>query len=175
MMLGLCFVACHGGAANHMTAFIKECKQEKREVHVFASGPAADIFAAKGIHVDDVFTEDEASAKTLAERCSALGAIILYDVGATFDIWFAQALQEEAPQALRIAYYDNLESFVPGGYTETAAQVIKLSTRVLFANANLAEEGILSSKEKALGIGYYPLDQVESLKEARKEQDSLRA
>ncbi len=79
-----------------------------------------------------------------------------------------EALSQHAVNVVRWAYYDNPETYVPGGYSAVAADVMSVADGVLFANSNLAHTKIyrepgqeidLTNKHK-VGVGYYPLEQV---------------
>lgn len=87
-----------------------------------------------------------------------------------------KALSIQAIKVPRLAYYDNPEPFVPGGYSSTAAEVMNVAEGVLFANETLAKTKIFSSvgqeidfsDKKRFGIGYYPVSQAEKIAEKRK-------
>lgn len=109
---------------------------------------------------------------------------MITDAGHPFDIPLQNAFKEKAPQIKRVTYYDNLEPFVPGGYSQTASKVMQLAEKVLFANTHLEQAALLEKKsapidlspEKKIGIGFYPLEKALELKERRKqEQAALRA
>ncbi|MEK7339170.1 MAG: hypothetical protein AABZ92_00465, partial [Verrucomicrobiota bacterium] len=108
--------------------------------------------------------EQDELAEKIAGNCSR-ASIVITDVGHPFDETLQKALKEK--EITRFAYYDNPESFVPGGYSSTAAKVMKLAQGVFFANAHLAKDKIyselgkeidLTGKER-IGIGYYPVSQ----------------
>jgi hypothetical protein len=88
-------------------------------------------------------------------------------VGDPFAITLHEKLEKKNPELLRLAYYDNPEPYVPGGYSETAAKVMQLAHRTLFANANLADQ-----PHKQKGIGYYPTEEAETLRRLRKSQQT---
>jgi hypothetical protein len=154
----VCFVACHGGPADHFSTFAEELTRRGYEVHIYASGPALKKFQERGLEGVISFSVD-AEAADIAKQCSKADVVIT-DVGHPFDLPLQQALAQDAPATLRLAYYDNPESFVPGGYSTTAAKVMQAAHRTLFANANLAPE-------KEIGLGYYPLHQPKKIAEKR--------
>jgi hypothetical protein len=53
----------------------------------------------------------------------------------------------------RLAYYDNPEPFVPGGYSHTAAEVMREAQGILFANETLAKATIYSEIGKEVDFG----------------------
>jgi hypothetical protein len=81
-----------------------------------------------------------------------------------------------------LVYYDNPESYVPGGYSREACEAISEATGVIFANAKLAEEGILSEPDKKMDLrgkkviplGYSPIiEKADSLNKRRKAEQSF--
>lgn len=186
----ICLIACHGGAADHFATFAERLIKEGHQVEVYASGPALKKFQERNITVVCPFNVDHLSStqeKILAEQivkyCNK-ASVVLTDVGHDFDVALQKSFTDKAPEVLRIAYYDNPESYVPGGYSHIAAQVMRLAHKVLFANAHLKEEVLYKdSHEKLLlpfnrrvGLGYYPLSQAEKVAARRaKGQEGLRA
>lgn len=180
----ICLIACHGGPADHFATFAESLAQDGYEVHVYASGPALKKFQERNIQVVMPFAADNLSqaeevalASQIAERCSQ-ASVVLTDVGHSFDITLQKALAKEAPKVMRLAYYDNAEPYVPGGYSLVAAEVMQAAQRVLFANANLRDaklyrepnKEILLSFKNRVGIGYYPLAQAEKISARRAEE-----
>jgi hypothetical protein len=170
----VCFIARHGGPADHFATFAEDLARKGHRVEIHASGPALKkchdrktlgvvSFSLEGK------TEEEVAAQ-LAERCKE-AAVVITDVGDPLDVTIQKALAEWAPEVLRLAYYDNPEAFVPGGYSEVAAKVMSAAQRVLFANANLAKTPIYEAPgqearvpvEKRVGVGFYPLGQAEKI------------
>jgi hypothetical protein len=182
LSLSVCLIACHGGPADHFATYAQELKKKGYDVHIHATGPALKKFQERGIEVKSPFSLDDLSpddedqlAKSIAKTCST-SSVIITDVGHTFDIKIQKALNIYAQASRHFAYYDNPEPFVPGGYSSVAAEVIKVTANVLFANATLAKAKIYSSagqevdftEKKRFGIGYYPVTQAEKLAEKRK-------
>jgi hypothetical protein len=183
-VISVILIACHGGPADHFATFAEELKQEGYHVQVYASGPAYKKFEERKIEVVRHFEvehlsdeEKKSLAVDIAKSC-AKASVVLTDVGHGFDIDLQRELKVEAPEAVRLAYYDNPEPYVPGGYSETAAEVMRVAQRVLFSNANLvsakleAKPGIEIElpAENRVGIGYYPVQKADELAEMRKTQ-----
>lgn len=178
----VCLIACHGGPADHFAMYAETLTKRGYDVQIHATGPALKKFQERGIEVkssfslDNITPEEEASlAQAIAKTCST-AAVIITDVGHLFDVKIQKALSIQANKIPRLAYYDNSESFVPGGYSCTAEKVIKLAEGVLFANETLATAKIFSASgqeinfghKKRFGIGYYPVSQAEKIAEQRK-------
>ncbi|MBI5345605.1 MAG: hypothetical protein HZB76_00445 [Chlamydiae bacterium] len=184
----ICFVACHGGPADHFATFAEELVQKGYKVQIYASGPAIKKFQDRKISViqfnaDNLSKEKEADLAQVAVNCIK-ASVVITDVGHIFDIALQEKLAMEAPKVRRLAYYDNPEVFVPGGYSNVAAEVMLRANGVLFANANLKESPIYQEpdteitlpKENRVGLGYYPLAQAEKILSIRKEgHDGIRA
>lgn len=163
MLTSICFIVCHGGPADHFATYAEVLTKKGYPVQIHATGVALEKLQARGVKVDSAFSLN-ADEDTIAKTCSA-AAIIITDVGHPFDVNIQKALASHAPQSRRFAYYDNLEPFVPGGYSSTAAEVINLAEGVLFANDRLANAPVYRAvgqeidfgDKKRYGIGYYPI------------------
>jgi hypothetical protein len=175
------FIACHGGPAAHFSEFAKELRREGCRVEILATGPALDKLkgaGAKEFNEEGLDINDPASQRLLAEKVAKSlgpGSVVITDLGHLLMASIQEAVAKELPSAERIAYYDNPEPFVPGGYMQTAAKVMAAANKVLFANANLAKEplylspsfAILLPLEKRIGVGYYPCEAAKFLESAR--------
>jgi hypothetical protein len=188
LIASICFVVCHGGPADQLATFAENLSKEGETVEIYATGPALKKFQERGVPITDSFSlenlsseEERGVADQMAKRCSHASTVIT-DVGHPFDIQLQHALSR-FPQVRRLAYYDNFEAYVPGGYSVTAAATMLASEGILFANAHLAhsplfqEEGkeIDLGSRKKIGIGYYPIHQAEKIAKRRAlEQAALR-
>lgn len=174
-----CFVACHAGPADHFAAFAESLSKRGGSVEVYASGPALKKFQEQGVKVNVPFSLDNLSpqeentlAEQIAKACST-AAVVITDVGHAFDIKVQKALARHVTH--RLAYYDNPESYVPGGYSAVAAEVMLAAEEVLFANSTLAQTPLFQKpgkeidlgSRKKVGIGYYPLRQAEKIAKRR--------
>ncbi len=185
MAVTICLIACHGGPADHFAVFAKELEKKGCQVQIFASGPAIKKFQDYKINgvisfdSDHLLSEEDA-AEQIAKKCAA-ASVAITDVGHVFDIALQKALSRHAPNVLRLAYYDNPESYVPGGYSAVAAKVMLAADRVLFANANLAGAPIFEAPDKPVdidfkkrfGVGYYPLNQAEKIAKRRQSEHQI--
>ncbi len=174
----VCFIACHGGPADHFSTFSEDLVKKGYTVQIYATGPALKKFQDRHIEIVTPFSlenisEEEAAAE-LAKKCSG-AAVIITDVGHAFDVPLQEALQSQASKSLRFAYYDNPETYVPGGYSAVAAKVMRAAQGVLFANANLVKTPLYETPsqevrlplEKRRGLGYYPIHQAERIAQRR--------
>ncbi len=201
-LLHVCFVCCHPAPAAHFADFSQALAQSGIICDFTAAETAYSTLKGRAVPVEDFYPpalvgmlpslsllpdEDaERLAESVAASCSAARAVIT-DVGSSFAARVQRKLAERHPEVLRIAYYDNPESYVPGGYSETAAKVMAQAQVVLFANANLAKSPIYSQPGipldlagmRCVGLGNSSLPQeVAKLKEARsseKESGAQRA
>lgn len=174
ILAAVCFVVCHGGPADHFATFAEKVP----EVEIYASGPALDKLKERGISVQHPFSlkdlsheQEDQLAEQIAKTCAA-ASIVMTDVGHAFDIKVQKALSKYAPQVVRMAYYDNPESYVPGGYSEVAKEVMSAAQKVLFANSHLVTEIPVKGVE-SVGLGYYPLGPAEKIA-ARRQSDRLK-
>lgn len=173
------FVVGHSGPASHFATFSEMLEKKGYRTQIYATGPAFERLQSSSIENLYYFSEDE-SAEEIANKCLSSSAVIT-DVAHPFAVSMQEALKRRG--IFGLAYYDNLEPYVPGGYSETAAKVMRLASIVLFANKNLVEKTLYETpdreidleKEKRKGIGFYLLEEAQKLKEERKEmQGALR-
>lgn len=174
----VCFIACHGGPADHFSTFAEELESKGYRVEVYATGPALKKFQDRKREIATPFSlenkSEETAAAELARKC--VGAdVVITDVGHAFDVPLQEALALHAPKALRLAYYDNPEGYVPGGYSAVAAKVMVAAQGVLFANSNLVNaplyqapsEEVCLPSEKRIELGYYPIRSAEKIAQRR--------
>lgn len=181
-LLTICFIVCHGGPAGHFSEFAKYLKENGYVVEVFATGQAVAKFEGSGINPKEFNPQNldldsqvvqRQLAVDLAIKCSN-SRVVITDVGHLLMKEVHERIDKEFPKVIHLAYYDNPESYVPV-YSKIAAEVIKPSQAVLFANAKLANEMIFSGKE-SFGIGYYPMEHAKKILERRKtEHNSIRS
>lgn len=173
MSFNISFVDCHIGAAEHFEQLAKALEEKGHRVQIIALGPAVDkLKHLKNFSSYDL--KDAASLEAVALKCKN-SSFVITDVGDSFCRDLHSKLQTVAPRAFRLAYYDNPETFVPGGYSKTAASVMQVAHGVLFANASLANQTLFEEKDlpidlscqKKIGIGYYTLAQIERVKVKR--------
>lgn len=173
----ICFVVCHTKSAEDFVVFAEELRWRGHEVVIYAADPATvklkglgfqEFSIKEGVEVDE--------ARRIARLCNK-ARVVLADVAHPgFSEAFQKALKEEAPGVKRYVWYDNRESFVPGGYSATVARVVPLADQVLFANSLLVEKGVYGGGhesiplKRARGIGFYDMFQVKSLIQSRENE-----
>jgi len=177
-----CFIACHAGPADHFATFARALKEQGEDVMLVASGPALKKIEERGLTVQLPFilqdlssAEEDVLAEHIAQACPTASYVIT-DLGHPFDCKLQKALAKH--KVIRWSYYDNPEPYVPGGYSDAAAQVIAASEGVIFANAHLAQEDVFYaphapidfSHKPRIGLGYYPVEQAEVLEQQRLQQ-----
>lgn len=189
----VCFVASHPAAGAHFADFYYELtKQGRIQCRVLATEKAADELMKRDVPVYDFYygkksrtlkdlpeEEQEQIAESVAKICSTAKCVIT-DLGQEFSAKVQNKLAEKYPSIVLVAYYDNPEAFVPGGYSATAAKVLLKSQAVLFANAKLADGPLYSAPDVPLdlngktkiGVGYANLKDVEELREKRSGRSS---
>jgi hypothetical protein len=186
-MLGtIIFVAVNFLPAIHFIEFSTLLQSQGYDVQIYATGRAltkfhehhlpAIEFNPQGISLTEENSDQvRLLAKDLANQFQFARAIIT-EVGCDLMGVIHQelALIEESP--IHLAYYENPENFVPGGYSRSAAKAMQSASGVLFANRKLAAEPIYEElgqpalqldSSKRFGIGFYPLEQIQSLREKR--------
>lgn len=178
----ICCVVCHGGPADHFATFIPELQKMGAHVHVHATPGVIGKFNGINLQIDtlnlfDASLSEKDIARNLAKKCAKV-SVLLTDLGNSFDISLQEAFKEYNPQVKRLVYYDNPESYVPGGYSDIANKTMQLADRVLFSNVNLARSPIYINQEKEssipftsrYGIGYYPTARAQEIKMNRLEE-----
>lgn len=93
----VCLIACHGGPADHFATFAESLSKKVGAIEIYASGPALKKFQERGIEVKAPFSldaispeEEDALAGQIARACSK-AAVVITDVGHTFDIKIQKA------------------------------------------------------------------------------------
>jgi hypothetical protein len=183
-------IATHGASADHFATFADNLSKEGYEIQIHASCPALKKFEERKIKVIHPFQienlsegQKEQVALEIAKKCHH-ASVILVDVGDFFESTLEKVFTRELPQVKRIAYYDNPEPYVPGGYSKTASAVMQGANKTLFANANLTHVTLFQEEnvpidipyENRIGLGYYPVEQAEKLALRRlTEHQELRA
>jgi hypothetical protein len=177
----VCLVACHGGPADHFATFAESLPKNVGKIEIYASGPALKKFQERGIEVKVPFSiekissdEEDLLAEQIAKACST-AMVVITDVGHAFDIKVQKAIARQATHVARLAYYDNPEAYVPGGYSGVAAEVMLAADGILFANSNLTKTTLFQEpgkeidfgSRKKIGIGYYPISQAERIAQRR--------
>lgn len=180
----ICLVACHGASADHFATFAEYLKSQGCNVRIYAGEHALPKLRERNADVHMTFSiegqDQTAVADQIAKSCAA-ATVVITDVGHAFGAKIHRSLDQLAPRVVHMAYYDNPEPYVPGGYSETAAQVMLAAQRILFANANLADSQLYSApnhaidlgNRKRIGIGYYPVQQADLIAK-RRETEKLK-
>lgn len=180
------FVTCNPGPAGHFAALGKAL-DTKYDVSFIAAGASLAKIKDQQVKVTDFnpeqldLSKDEVQiqlANKVAKIC-AVANIVIVDVGHKFYVHLEKALAKSGDDndqsSLLASYYDNIERWVPGGYSKTAEEVMKISQAVFLANFKLAEEDLYSDEKSVIdlkdisrmGIGYFPLEQAEKLRQDR--------
>lgn len=185
----VCFIACHLGAADPFATFAERLKEEGVEVHIYASGVALKKLQDRNLNVipltvDSLTQEEESKLIAHIAKINANASCLITDVGNSFVLNLHKKLAADNASVLRLAYYDNPEPFVPGGYSKTAALVMEAAQKVLFANAHLAKISLYKEPdvevkvpfENRVGLGYFPIQQAEQMAQRREKMGaSMRA
>ncbi len=137
-------------------------------------GPSARSNSIQSSLTSTTPTSQALLAKRVAHSVGPANTVIT-DVGHVLMASVLEAIRHTSPSTKRLAYYENPEPFVPGGYSKTAEKVMAAANKVLFSNANLAKEPLYSAPESLIalpmenrvGIGYYPIESARALESAR--------
>lgn len=178
----ICFIVCHLGSANQIADYQPVLESQGYEVRLYATGSISGElqkrqvkvieFNPGNLNLQQMGEEQGQLAQQIAKTCS-IADVIITDVGHPFTVQIHLALNEY--QKLHLAYYDNPDNWVGGGYSKVAAQVIRAAKGVIFANSHLIQEGIEEEPGKPIdlenklcwGTGYYPLDKAKEIQQAR--------
>lgn len=180
--VSICCVVCHGGPADHFATLLPELQKKGVQLHIHATPGVIEKFKEVDLQVhllniNNTSLSEIDVARKLAKECSKV-SVLLTDLGNSFEISLQQAFKEYNPHIKRLVYYDNPESYVPGGYSEIADATIQIADRVLFSNSNLTRSPLYINKEKEsdvpfdkrFGIGYYPMFRVQEIRKKRLEE-----
>ncbi len=158
------FITYDVDSAMHFDEFATHLSERGHEVRVYVSLQATaqfKMFQGEKIPFESI---DE-KAMEIAQKCKELGGVVITGVRHAFDIQMQNALKECAPDVYRLVYYDHLEAHV----SETAAHVMLLANRVLFASANVLKMPFVAVLAPAAKreIGFYPKKDAEEIASRR--------
>ena len=173
------FVAMHSLPAEHFLIFQSLLAKNSIPTRMIVGGVAKKALGSRLPDVDmDVWEGKEIKefSNEVAKSCE-FANIIFVGIGHQFAGHFLEAITELYGSLKRvILYYENPEVYVPGGYSDLAQSAVTLGRpeEVLFANKNLAKKGVSVCKGlervRKIGLGYYPMHDVEVLKKLRAEK-----
>lgn len=156
------FFCCHGAAAPHFATFSDVLKNEGIETHIVATGEAAKYLSKAKVAYEERLD--------IPQDCN----LLITDGGSSASEAIQKKTQAKSPHVKRAVYYENPESFVPGGYSEAMSKVIPIASYVLFANANLATDPTFPidlAQKNVVGLGYSNLPQEVDLLRDKKKQN----
>lgn len=173
------FIAMHTLPAEHFTIFESVLNKKGISTQMIMGGVAKRALGSRLPDIDmDIWVGRGVKefSKAASEACEH-SKIIFVGIGHQFSGHFLEAILERYGKSKRvILYYENPEVFVPGGYSELAqaAIVIGKPREIVFANENLAREGISVCEGlegvRKLGLGYYLMSDIEILKKLQAER-----
>ncbi len=173
------FVSMHSLPAEHFMVFESVLKKNSISTQMIMGGVAKRALGSRKPDFDmDILTgmEIKEFSNEVAKICECVN-IIFVGMGHQFAGHFLEAITRLYGDTKRvILYYENPEIFVPGGYSELAQAAVSIGKprEIAFANKNLAKEEISVCEGlegvKKLGLGYYPMHDIEILKKLRTER-----
>lgn len=186
-MLGtIVFVVVNLLPTTHFMEFSTTLRSQGYDVQIYSTGQASIKLHEHQIPtIEFNLEEDNSSYLSLAQRLAQqfqFARAIITEVGNDFMGMIHQELNLIEGSPVHLAYYENPENFVPGGYSKTAASVMKHASGVLFANLRLVNEPVYEEidqppiplpAKKRFGIGYYPWAQVLSLRDKREKSHRI--
>lgn len=181
-MMSICFIVCHLGSANQIADYQPILEKQGYKVSIYATGSIKGELEKRQLKIRELnpdnldlyqIGENQTQlAQQVAKTCS-IADIIVTDVGHLFAVQIHLALREY--HKLHLAYYDNPDNWVGGGYSQTAVQVMRVAKGVIFANPHLITEGLEEEPgvpfnlddKLCWGVGYYSLDKAIEIRQAR--------
>jgi len=176
------FITLHSLPAEHFVCFERVFRGVVPTYMMFGD------MAKKALNITPLYldldlldkSDMDAFAEQIAKTCECAN-IIFISIGHASSGYIVKAIHNSYKDTKRIIlYYDNPEAFVPGGYSEVAYAAIEFGKpkEIKIANKNLAslDIGIFKGLErvKKIGLGFYPMKQVEDLKKARSRKEMRR-
>jgi hypothetical protein len=181
MLASICFITAHLNPANHFAKYVEVYERAGIPCTVIAAADVSEKFSHLESKVHTIDFSSEESLLSFVERRLEGVKLIIADIG--HERWgeLFYDLSKRNPLITRVAYYDNPEEYVSGGYSEVAEKVITQAQVVLFANQALVEKGIQKEKgipidlsEKGLlGVGYYPQDEADKILSLKRDTERL--
>lgn len=156
----VCFLACHPGARAQMADIYEHLK-------------------IKNISCRFVLVEESLRGDVypLVEELDQGVSQLVADVGTPISAQVFQELSRRGSSVFKVAYYDNPESFVPGGYSSIAATVIESADAVVFASLLLQGQVLYDgmrceldlSAKRIHYLGYFPFCRFDFYRSLRSE------
>lgn len=163
------FFAFSPNSAKHFRAFSQALAEQ---------GVSSELFFANQVGLslqekEHQFSEEEGldALQQIVENFPEISSIVT-DFAHPLAKDVHQVFYTQKPDVLRCVYYDNPETYVPGGYSEHFEEICQGPVqKILFANANLLEKSIGGKENKPMdlsvknrcSIGFYPLDMLHSI------------
>jgi hypothetical protein len=170
------FITLHSLPAEHFVSFEQVLQDYSVPSYTIFGDVAKSALKGKAPFYDlDLLdkTNMEGFAEEIAKVCECAQTIFVA-IGHESSGYILKAIQDMYGDSKRvIVYYDNPESFVPGGYSVVAQSAIALGRpkEILFANKNLAFDEVEVCKGldgiKRVGLGFYSMEQIEMLRMMR--------
>lgn len=176
MTSNVCFLTAHLNPANHFAQYVQVLEDSGVPCKVLA-GPSVHSKFSKAILLDVYKLGNEEFYQAVQKEIVS-STVVVTDIANERWADLHEKLAEDYPNIKRVAYYDNPESYVPGGYSELAAKVIAQAEVILFANQNLAKTGLYKepdvsvelSEKTSVGVGYYPEKEAQKIASDRADQ-----
>lgn len=159
-------VALH--AKDRCVAFFSASPNSSQHFHEFTRALEERGISCLTFNVED---DVEKIAKQYPEIDEIVTEISLPESKRIHEVFF-----KLRPDVKRAAYYDNPESFVPGGYSQGVSSMLEGPVQeILFANHNHIKEALFSEEAQKIdtshvikrAIGYYPLKKVQEILDLR--------
>ncbi len=157
-LLAVCLICSHPGPALLLSDFATCLEQNGIRTKVL-SGDVAYETLVKGGRKTDPFPDNQSHSdlKELAQkvaRAASSSKCVIIDVGHPLSTRVLRILSTDFPDIIRVAFYDNGQSLVEGGYSELTAPALRLSQIILFANKNLEDAPIYSAKDQPIDLSH---------------------
>ncbi len=181
------FIALHPNPGQHFASLAQTLRDRGLKVDVYASEKALEVLNRYGVEAINFHPtaplihtlepeQQQKLANTIVTKCASSKHIVT-DIGEGFFTLLHQALEKEY-QGRRWAYYDNPQSYVNSIYSKLAGDIAKTGARFLFANAALEESGVRDEHQlpipaTGIGIGFFPMEDVASLQQAKWEREAI--
>lgn len=169
----VCFLACHPNGGNHLSDYYTSLSQGYSAAFIgvdkgFETAERKKISPIKRLDTEKPLSEmsneeQKKLARSTAKKVIQVATHLIADVGSPFTKYVFKELKALESKVIKMAYHDNHEPFVPGGYTELAIQTFAHADHAVYANKTMAEDN-------GFGIGYFDFSKVDTYRLFRSTQ-----
>lgn len=174
----------HPGPSQHITDWVQILPQNQQEnIHIYTDANSERYFLplTNTSTKVTVISKEDLQIKNFTSLINETAKTILVGVGGDSEKNILEYVSKQHSSIEKIVYYDNLNSHIPGGYSNRAAEAINFADTV-WLNARLAKTGLYEREDKSISLegksvealDYFNFSISNSIREDRRDRLELR-